>query len=68
MSDEENDAVEINWRPAEEWEREAILRARELAREEAAALVSGILPYASSPDRQPDPDKPHGKIRSSKIF
>jgi hypothetical protein len=52
----------INRRPAEEWEKPGIRRAMLARRAEAAALVSGVRPYATSPDkRDRDPDKPRPK-------
>ena len=53
----EPDVSEISWRPTEEWEKEGVMAAKMARREEAAALVSGIKPYASSPARHwPDED------------
>ena len=52
----------INRRPADEFEKEGLRRAMQARRDEAAALVSGIRPYRTSPDkRDTEPNKPKGK-------
>lgn len=68
---EEPDVDMINGRPSEEWEKEAIMRAKMERRAEAAALVTGIKPYSSSPDRhwpKGDEPEPKKKPRQTHIF
>lgn len=54
MADTETpiDDTMINRRPAEEWEKPGLRSAIQARRDEAAALVSGVRPYATSPDKR----------------
>lgn len=65
MSEAPIEDAMINGRPAEEWEKPGIRAALQARRDEAAALVAGIRPYASSPDDKrdltPASDKPKPK-------